>query len=594
MENDFKPQQVNQAPNTDNTISANKSFYQANKFYISAIIAAVVIIGVLAFFAFRPSPAPKLKEANVEVQVLAPETLPSGSEAVYRIVLRNNEDRMQLTSLELELAYSEGLAFVESSPKAKNISGSLFGVPDLFPGQNATVIVKAKASGDINSEKKLFAKLHYKYSNFNSSFVKESSHVLRLTASNVALELDGPKETNSAQLIIYTISYKNSSNDTIKNARLKLNYPSGFNFGSSEPQASLGGNIWNIGDLQQGAEGKITLQGSFASSQPGESKTLQAEFQILGNNGEYFIQNTREIVTVITSSPLLVSLENLDQFDAKVAAPGDTLNFAVRYQNNAAVAATGVNIAVNLDSKALDLSSLQAQNAQLSGNTISWNAAGVPDLENLNPSESGILNFYVRVKNPATKDSSKNLSVIISAKIKSNEYSTFLPGGSVNLKISSPAQIQASLEYLSGSLPPKVGTQTKYKAILKLSNSSNDLTASELSCFLPAAFGVFDIQNVGQAERSNVEFDESTGKLTWRVGVLGAHAGKFSPARILEFTVAANPSPADAGNSLTLLRNIKFYAKDSFTEEAVNLSTEDLTTASLSGQNGYSSGSVVP
>ena len=150
------------------------------------------------------------------------------------------------------------------------------------------------------------------------------------------------------------------------------------------------------------------------------------------------------------------------------------------------------------------------------------------------------------------------------------------------------------MEYISGSLPPKVGTQTKYKAILRLSNSSNDFVSSELSCFLPSTFGAFDIQNVGSAERGNVEFDESTGKLTWRVGVLEAHAGKFSPARILEFTVAANPSPADAGNSLALLRNIKFYAKDGFTEEGIDLGTEDLTTASLSGQNGYSNGSVAP
>ena len=67
----------------------------------------------------------------------------------------------------------------------------------------------------------------------------------------------GGPETNSAQLVIYTVSYKNSSNDTIKNARLKLNYPNGFNYGSSEPKASIGGNVWNVGDLQQDAKVKL-------------------------------------------------------------------------------------------------------------------------------------------------------------------------------------------------------------------------------------------------------------------------------------------------------------------------------------------------
>jgi len=591
---DFNPQKINQSPVVENTPPINKSFYQANKFYIWAVGFAVVVIAILAFFAFRPQAAPQIKEANVQVEILAPETLPSGGEAVYRLQMKNN-DSVKLTGLELELAYPEGVAYVESSPKASNLSGSVFSVPDLLPGQNVTVIVKAKVSGDINSEKRLLAKLHYKYSNFNSSFVKESSHTLRLTASDITLEIEGPKEANSAQLVAYTITYKNNSKDALKNARVKLNYPAGFNYAASQPTASLGGNTWNIGDLQSGAEGKITAQGTFASSQAGESKTVEAQFLVLGQNGEYFVQSSAEVITSISSQPLLVSLENLDQQgESGIAPPGATLNFAVRYQNNASVAATGVNIVVTFDSKALDFSSLQAQGAQVVGSAITWNAAGVPNLEVLNPGEEGVLNFYVRVKNPATKDSSKNLSVKAASKIKASEYSTFLPGSGLEIKISSPAEIQAGLSFLSGSLPPKVGTQTKYKATLKLLNSSNDFSQGQLTVFLPSASGSFSLESVNAAERANVQFDPATGRLTWRVDSLPAHAGKFSPAKILEFTVAASPSPSDVGSSPVLLRNTRFSAKDDFTGQEINISAEDLTTASLSGQGGYENGIVVP
>lgn len=593
MENDFTSREINQPQIQGGLPPVEKSFYQANKFYIWAVGFAVVVIAVLAFFAFRAAPPPPVKEANVQVQIQVPQTLPSGSEAVYRINIRNN-DNIKLTNLELELAYPDGVAYTDSSPRAKNLSGSLFAVPDLLPGQNAALIVKAKVTGDINAEKRLLAKLHYKYSNFNSSFVKEAEQTIRLTASQVDLEIEGPKETNTVQVVMYTIKYKNNSQETIKNARIKLSYPNGFNYGSSEPPASLGGNIWNIGDLQSAKGGEISVQGTFSGSVAGEGKKLTVEFQTLGESGEYFVQNTAEAITNIISQPLLVSLENLNQHDNNVVDPGETLDFAVRYQNNAAVAATGVNILVTLDSKALDLASLQAQGGQVVGNTITWNAANVPVLESLNPSEQGTVNFLVRVKNPATKDSSKHLAINITSKIKANEYTTFLPGSGVELKVSSPAQIQAGLTYLSGSLPPKVGTRTTYKVNIKLINSSNDFSAVELTGFLPTVAGSFSQSSVNDGERDNVEFDASTGKLIWKVGLLPAHTGKFSPARILEFEVALNPSPADVGNSPSLVRNIRLTAKDNFTGQEVGAKTEDITTLSVSGQGGYSNGTVVP
>lgn len=588
----FSPQPIKEPPGNMPPV-VQPGFYQANKFYIWAVGLAVIIIAFLAYLAFRPAAPLPAKEANVEVQIQAPDSLPSGGDAVYRISLRNN-DNVKLTGLELELTYPEGIAYLESSPKAGNISGSIFSVPDLSPGQNASVIVKTKTSGDINSEKKLIAKLHYKYTNFNSSFVKIGEHTLRLTASDVVLEMEGPKETNTAQLVAFSVIYKNNSKNTIKNARIKLTYPVGFNYGSSQPAAVLGGNVWNIGDLQSNAEGKITLQGAFSGSGPGEEKKLTAEFQTLGPSGEFYVQSTAEYKTVITSAPLLVTLENLDQRGSGVVSPGETLDFAVRFQNNSPVAATGVNVAVTLDSKALDLANVQAQGAQVVGNTITWNAAGAPSLLSLNPSESGVLNFFVRVKNPAVKDSSKHLSITIAAKIKANEYSTFLPGESLVLKVASPAQIQAGLAYISGALPPKVGTETKYKVKFSLLNSSNDFSQGEVAAFLPSAGGSFDQTSVSAGERENVQFDPATGKLLWKVGSLPAYAGKFSPAKILEFEVTIGPGPSNAGESMALVRSIRFFAKDNFTEQEVNIRTEDITTASLEGQQGYSNGIVAP
>ncbi len=590
---DFDPKPINQptAPPALQPAAAEPSFYRANKYYIWVSVFAILIIAILAYFAFKPAAPAAVKEANVEVELQAPETLPSGNEAVYRIAMRN-KDSAKLTDLELEITYPQGFTYEESSPKAQNISGSVFSVPDLLPGQNVSVIIKAKSSGDVNSEKRLTARLHYKYANFNSTFVKESAHTMRLTASDVALEIQGPKETNVAQLVAFTVSYKNNSKDIVKNTRLKATYPQGFNFAASQPTPSLGQDTWNVGDLQSGGEGKITIQGTFASSQPGEQKTLKIQLESLGQDGQYFVQNSAEAVTAITSQPLLVALENQDSQGGGLAAPGDMLNFNVNYQNNAPIAASAVNIVVTLDSKVLDLSSFQAQGAQISGSTLSWNASGVPGLELLNPGESGSLHFSVRIKDPATKDSSKNLTVNISSKIKASEYNTFLPGGQEQIKISSPVKVQTALSFTTGSLPPKVGTKSVYKVTLQLLNSSNDFTEAEVSCFLPTIAGSFDPNSVSAAERQNVQFDPASGKITWKVAVLPAYSGKFSPARTLEFETSINPSLSEAGSSPVLVRGIRLSAKDNFTQSPVSASAQDLNTASLAGQSGFINGIV--
>ena len=569
------------------------NFFQANKLYIGFIVFAVLIIGLLAFFAFRPAPPAVLKEAKVTLQISAPETLPSGSEIIYRIQAKN-DDSITLTGLELEIAYPEGISYAQSTPKANNLSGSVFSLPELLPGQNLNVIIKAVAVGEINSEKTLQTKLHYKYVNFNSAFSKSAQQIVRLVAAKIDLEIDGPKETNTAQLVAYTVKYKNRSGETIKNARIQLTYPVGFNYGASQPTASLGGNIWNLGDVQPEGAGQIVVQGSFASSQPGESKKLVASFLSLGDSGEFYVQASAETETLLVNQPLILTLENLDQDDQGVVNPGGSLIFSVRYQNNSQVAATGVNIVVSLESKALDINTLKAQSGQISGNTISWNASGVPALESLNPGEQGSLNFSVSIKNPATKDSTKNLTVKLGSKIKANEYSSFLPGETAEYKISSPANLSAELRYLSGSLPPKVGTQTKYKLKINLSNSSNDFSSGEVSFFLPGAGLGFNENSITASEQANVQFDPSTGKLVWKFGSLPAFSGKFSPNKILELEVVANPAPSDVGDFAVLARSFKFVAQDSFTGQEVILKTEDISSASLLGKDGNEFGTVVP
>ena len=586
-------EQISPTANFSSSEGGLRGFYRANKLYFWAIFAGVLIISVLAFFAFRKSAPATITEAKVSINVEVSETVPSGSEAVYKITVKN-DDSQKLVNLQLELAYPEGMAYQSSSPSAENLSGSLFMVPQLIFGQNVAIFVKTKVTGNVGDKKTLNIKLHYKYANFNSEFIKQYSSTIMLTASDVAIELDGPASTNNAQLVVYTVKYQNNSEQELKSARVKMDYPDGFIFASATPAPSLGADTWDIGALAKAASGNIQIQGTFTATSPGESKTASAEFLILGNDGQFFIQNSSNFVTAISSLPLLVSQE-LSQSNSKgVINPGDSLSFSITYQNNASVVANGVNIAVSLDSKIVDLSSINAQGGQVNNNVLTWNAATVPQLENLAPNESGKLSFNLRINNPATKDSSKNLTLVSNIKIKSNEYDSFFPGSPLSLKVSSPASVNGSLSFVSGQLPPQVGRPTTYKVKLTLINSGNDFNSGVLTAFIPLTAGSFLDSTVTPGEKTAVQFDASTGKLTWNTGSVPAYAGRFGPGRILEFQITLNPSAVQAQTSPVLVKSISFTAKDSFTLEEISLTTQDITTRSLQGENGGSNSTVQP
>jgi hypothetical protein len=561
-----------------------KGFYQANKIYFWAILVGIVIIAVLGYFAFKKSPAATPKNANVAISVDVPATVASGGEAVYKITVQNN-DSQKLVNMTLELSYDSGMAYESSSPTAQNISGSLFTVPDLIPGQNAAIFVKTRVTGNVGDQKNLNIKLHYHYSSFNSEFIAQETSTVTLIASDVAIQITGPSTTNNAQLVIYNVQYQNNSGKDIQNAQVKLVYPAGFTFASATPPPDLGTDTWTVGTLANNASSTIAVQGTFNSANPGESENIEADFLILGPDGSYFTQNSSTFTTAISSLPLVVTQALTPANSTGVVNPGDTLNFSISYQNNASTAANGVNIEVDLNSKVIDPSSITAEGGQVNNNSIIWNESGVPELGTLSPNQTGQLSFSVKVNNPATKDSSTNLNIISNISIKSSDYSSPFPGNQLNLKVSSPGAINSNLTFSSGQLPPQVGKSTIYQVTLSLSNSSNSFSNGVLTAFIPLASGGFVNGSVNTAEANNVQFDPSTSKLTWNFGQLQANTGRFTAARTLSFGIQLNPDSTQAGQTVTLLKNINLTATDLYTTQTITASTDDITTSSLQGQN---------
>ncbi len=555
------------------------TFLRDNKWYVAAIILGLVIIGALAVFAFWPQQEERTQEAKVELTIDAPETAQSGGEVIYKIKVLNQDDS-KLVDMNLELVYDDGLEYVSSSPKSENLSGSSFEVPDLGTGQNAVVIVKALAQGSVNDSKRLVARLRYRFDNFNSPFTAETSHEVRLVAADVVLDLSGPEQANTSEVVKYELYYRNSSDKDIDSARIKLTYPEGFSFSSSEPSTSLSNNQWNIGTLKANSNGKIAFQGSFGSARTGQSFQFTAEFLVTDDNGEFFTQSSTSFGTTISTRPLSVEAKLTGSAAGGIVNPGDTITVELQFRNNTQVVNTGVQVIAQIESSSIVPGSIKTESGFVQDQTVTWNGSSLQLLENLNPNDGGSVKMQFQVTKPATSSGDKSLTITVKPRIKSNQNTSLIPGSDLNIKISSPSALNGSVSHVDGALPPQVGTQSGFKVRLALRNSSNDYRNGQLIGYVPIGT-TLDVGSITASEKNLVKFDSTSGRLTWDVGQLLAHAGTIQPERALEFNIRFTPSSSQVGQGVTLFKTITFTAVDDFTSQDVSLEENDLSTSDI-------------
>lgn len=562
-------------PNPD--VNEPVSFWRRNRWFVVLLGMAAAVIAVVGFFIMRSGAEPA--EPNIGLELSVPEEVSSGGEAVVKAVVTNNDSKTMAAS-ELELVYPSGVVFVSSNPASENLSGTLYKVPSLTPGTNVAILIKLRFEGGVGEERRLQARLKYSLSGITAQFTKEQKSSTRLVTAGASVDIQGPATSTNAQLVSYTLHYTNQSNQGFERARVKFSAPQGFQFAQANPAPSQGNDTWDIAGFSAGAQGDIAVSGSFNSSSPGQSMQFTAQLLVPDKDGNFYVQAQGEFTTAIATQPLLVTqtLGSADSEGVAVAKPGESLQYRIAYQNNATVAARGVRIIFTVDSTTADLSSLQAEGAQISGNTVTWSAASSQNLEVLNPNESGSLSVTLRLKDPPVQDRSVNPELVTNVKIKADEYDTFLPGNKVRVKIATVLRLEGSASFMDGQKPPRVGQETTYRVSVSLRNATSDITNGTLTLFIATGGQSFNKSSVTSAEEGVVSYDAATGKLTWRFGTLRAHTGDFAPPRTLQFTLKVVPSASGVGKPIRLVKDIHLTGQDNHVGKDVTADVSEITS----------------
>lgn len=544
-------------------------------------IALVVGIILLAMYIRKSA----FSDQQVKVSISGPEKVKSGESVSFDLNYQNL-NRANLTDAVLYINYSENfkpsgnLQFESEGPSA-----SKFNVGSIAGKSNGKVTIQGKFFGASDALVYLEAKLEYKPSTFNSTFVAKANSSVFISSSPLAIEVSGPMNEASGNAVSYAVKYQNTGQEDFNDLKIKADFPDGFSFSNSEPLAAQGNNIWYVGNLAAGQSGQVKVNGTVSGARD-EQKTAKFSIGEIGSDNAFIAYGEAQSTVKIIGSPIVLNETiNGKKGDISVSA-GELLSFKIGYQNTGSIGLRDVIFSIEANSPVLDYARIDSSNGKgefdAEKKMIVWKASEIPDLKMLSPGVQGEINFSIPVKEviPVSGPKDKNFSFSAIARMDSPDIPTpegsnkVIASNSVNVKLNS--KLLASLEGFfndadivnSGPIPPKVGSESTFALHLKIANISNDVTDAKVA--LTLAPGVKWKTNFLPKEAS-MSYNDRTNELDWNVGSLAAGTGVTGGPKEVIFQVGITPSSNQAGDFATLVSQTVFSAKDSFTGQPLEV-----------------------
>lgn len=552
---------------------------QKKYFLIIGIILFILLSGLLVFVYWYGRTS--FDKSWVSLNISGPERIISGEEVTYLVRYKNNT-RTILKDAQLTFYWPEGTL---TKGKSANLIETI-PINDIAAGQEAEIQFQARIIGLKDSQKELKVRLSYQPAEIKARFENTADFKITIISTPLALNFDLPEEVVNGQLITVNLQYLNNSQDSFFDLVIKIDYPSGFKISSTYPQPQE--NIWQIEELKANQEGKILISGTLEGEKD-ETKTFYGHLGILKDG--IFVPYVETVKSSYISLSVLSLEQTLNDAIDYVANLGDTLNYQIKYQNNAQVGIPAIKITAKFEAQVLDFAQLNLKNGSFDSltSTITWDQVTVPELTLLNPGQKGQINFSVKVKDKIIIKNleEKNFTITSTVKIDSSSVPLALMGRQVSqeskliTKINSHLTIDAKGYYQdtllanSGLLPPKIGQTTTYTIYWQLTNLSNDLKDVKIEAYLPPYIKWLDKFKPTQID---IRYDSLSHKITWQVGNLEAATGLLKPAKFIAFQVALTPSIIQVGEVVELIKDSSISGIDTFTGENLTASDSQIKT----------------
>lgn len=529
-----------------------------NKIIKIALVIMVLLAGVGAWFWFGNIHSKEV----VNLQILAPSEIEAGSEITYTVKFKNNGG-VRLEDLKLIFEYPETSIITGEWLNMDDEKVTVRGdrkveilLDDLQPGEERSEEFDAVIFGTEDSTVMAVARLEYTPRNLRAKFESETSHTLRISGVPLTFEIHLPSRVEPGSEFSFDVNYFSRMEYLLTDLRVKLEYPSEFQFTSSRPRPSFGNNEWEMGVLNRGQGGRIEVSGILQDSSM-KAKTFEATLGFWRD--DRFIPLKKSVRGIELATPPIFITYRVNKVADYSASLGEYLYYQISFLNMGDDLLENLFLTVKLDENVIDFDNVQPGSGifQRNTGTILWGSSEISELRFLPTMEEGQVDFWVKVKSDIA-----GTNPIIRADISLGNMNE-----RINTKVNSKISLIQKGYFGKGPFdnygpqPPTFGSLTSYTIHWQMSNRHNDLENVKVRANL--APGVRLSGEISPEDKS-LSFDSVSREVIWDIGDISAGQGSE-----VYFQIIFDPRDDQEGDSVELVSKATLSAKDTWTEAII-------------------------
>lgn len=571
--------------------------------WLAAAAGVLVVFGaaVAATAAWRASR--QVKDADIALAVAGATDITAGDEVTYTIAFQNNS-RVAWHNVEVAVAVPDGFRAIDK-PEEREFTHQ---VGTLAAGQADETVVRGRLIGEEGTVAVIQAELTLTPENFPSGrFSKTAVATTRIAAMPIDVSIDLPANTGAGERVRGVIHVRNSGNQALAHAVLRLAPDVGVELATEDAEFSDGFDAikgeWTLESV--GTLSELTRTAVFfVQGQAGEKRHITVQVGV--QEGEkVFIQREVTHVLALSASELQVEQIYNGSNEPLVVFPESKVEARVRYANTGTSGLRNVVVSVQFEGEGLVAKTLALRQGAYDpvAQRITWTSASVPELALLQPGQAGVLDFSFEILPAADfPKTEKNFALVSMATVDSEDLPT--PAGQPKKVISdrmvmsmgTQLDLEATAFYddgrlgiqSTGPLPPKVGQTTTYTVRLRLGSALNDVGEAKVAAVLPDGVAY---TNKTVVSKGAVQFDDRAREVTWTMPLLPGGVGRARPAEELHFQVSITPGANLVDTVLPLLAKLSGEGQDLFIEQLVRVTPLGLPTTQTTSAG---RGQVVP
>ncbi|MDO8490068.1 MAG: hypothetical protein Q7S47_01470 [bacterium] len=569
-----------------------KNNFPAIAIGLVALFAGLAWLGYLLFGGIS-------QHIPVVLSVDGPTEVASGAEVLYMVKIVNREGS-PLTDTSLIGSFPEGFEFTYASEDPKNGKKNYWTLGSIDGYSQKVITLRGTLSGAKNEDKEISFAFEYHQRGVSAEFGTTAKASTKITTSALALHLTGPSQLTAGEEGTYTITYDSFDTYSKKDSvQIRVTPPPGFQVASTSPTPEHG-LIWTSQVLVKNIDstkksGSIVIKGSFPDMSA-DVKTMAATIGI-DTGGSFVDEQLATIDTVLAGSDFKARLLLNGSDQARALQLDAPIEISIPFENAGDTMLTNLTASLEVSSPILDwLTIKNPQNGIIKDGKVVWTEREVSALKLLKPREKVEIKLVLHLKSAeqiaSLPDEVKSLDpysfsstlTITGTKLqgagdKVGEQPLSVKPLTLASLVSSDAGFSSQLTYYTperialgaGPVPPKVGEQTRYRAVWMVSNSLHELSDLHITAHVPK--GVTWVDN-SALQAGTILFDQKTRTITWTLNRMPQSVKSIKT----EFEISITPQSENVGKTLSLLEKPTFTATDKKTNGPITISASDETS----------------